>query len=445
MGWLRKFLGESEGAARRMFCVGLAVRLLYLTAAHSYRLRLGQQHWEFGWEMGRVAKALATGYGYADPFNGHSGPTAWVPPLYPLLLAGVFKAFGVYTLGSAWVILAINSVFSAATAPAVYEMGWRCFGREREGMRIALWAGWLWALYPAAMQYAVRWVWETTLTTMLFAFALVVALRIRGVGESGGETQTTGRWAAFGLMWGLIALSNSSLLVFLPACGLWMVWDEVRRAGRLGIAVRNAGIAAVCCAAVMAPWTVRNAVALHAFVPLRANLGAEMYQTAQLWRRGFPWGTKISLAETDPVYRRYVQLGEVAYGKEQGARAMAIIRSHRGAFARQVLLHVDYFWSSVPHPIEHGVMVEVVREMDYAFLSVSGWLGVLLAVRRRVPGGWLFLWAFVLTPLVYYVVTVQARFRHPLEPLICLLSVFLFRSADRTRVWSWQRQREVTG
>jgi hypothetical protein len=38
------------------------------------------------------------------------------------------------------------------------------------------------------------------------------------------------------------------------------------------------------------------------------------------------------------------------------------------------------------------------------------------------------LWAFVLLPLPYYLVTVQPRFRHPIEPLITILAVFLFRS-----------------
>ena len=40
--------------------------------------------------------------------------------------------------------------------------------------------------------------------------------------------------------------------------------------------------------------------------------------------------------------------------------------------------------------------------------------------------------------MAYYFVTVQARFRSPLEPLICILSVYLFQSADRSRTWSWQ-------
>jgi hypothetical protein len=39
-------------------------------------------------------------------------------------------------------------------------------------------------------------------------------------------------------------------------------------------------------------------------------------------------------------------------------------------------------------------------------------------------------WMFLLLPLPYYLVTVQARFRHPLEPLIAVLGVYLFRSTE---------------
>src|SRR5437879_10359108 len=100
-----------------IFWAAFFLRALYITLAHTYRIRLADDHLQFGWEMGRIARALVTGYGYADPFTGHSGPTAWVPPLYPLLLAGVFKIFGVYTAKSGWVILTITRIFSSAPAP----------------------------------------------------------------------------------------------------------------------------------------------------------------------------------------------------------------------------------------------------------------------------------------------------------------------------------------
>jgi hypothetical protein len=91
--------------------VAFAVRVLYLTLAHTYRIRPYDDHMLFGEEMGRIARGLATGYGFSDPFRGHTGPTAWVGPLFPLLLAGVFKLFGVFTPISAWVILTLDSLF----------------------------------------------------------------------------------------------------------------------------------------------------------------------------------------------------------------------------------------------------------------------------------------------------------------------------------------------
>ena len=67
--------------------------------------------------------------------------------------------------------------------------------------------------------------------------------------------------------------------------------------------------------------------------------------------------------------------------------------------------------------------------LDFSFLSLAGLLGLALALRRRVPGAGLLACAFLLLPLPYYFVTVHARFRHPLEPLITLFAVFLFQSA----------------
>ena len=422
---------EPHRLPARMFWVAFLVRVLFLTIAHKYRLRTYLDHFEFGWEMGRISRALATGFGYADPFNGHSGPTAWAPPLYPLLLAGVFKLFGVYSLKSAWVILTLNSLFSAAIAPAVYEIAWRCFGRNARGLRIALWSGWLWALYPAAMQYAVHWVWEMSLSTALFSWIIVLALRIRNLEGDAAPThrpQPLRLWILFGCLWGLLALSNSSLISFLPFCGLWMIWPEFKD-GRIAPALRNAVLAAICCCAIVSPWIIRNWYAFHAFVPLRANFGAELYESTLASNNGFPWGGTLSLAERDPGFMRYKQIGEVAFSKEQGAKAMLTIHQHRRTFVELAVKRFYFFWMSVPHPFDKSATLELLREFSYGFISLGGIFGLALAFRHHIPGAWLFFWAFVMLPALYYFVTVQARFRHPLEPIMTVLIVYLFQSA----------------
>ncbi len=428
-----------------MFWAGFLIRVLYITLAHTYRIRLGHDHFEFGGEMGRIARALATGFGYADPFTGHTGPTAWVPPLYPLLLAGIFKVFGVYTAQSAWVILAINSIFSAATSPVIYEIAARCFhsqGNSR-ARKIALWSGWLWALHPAAMQYAVRWVWDMSVATFVFSKLVVLALRVRGVGEQlpASQTQTTSRWAVFGVLSGVIGLINSTLLLFLPVCGLWMLLGivqgamkgDVKDKAALPRALLKAVMAAALFFACLTPWVWRNWRVFHAFVPIRGNFGAELHSSVAEGYDGFTLGGPVPICDACPEYKEYKRMGELIYVRQEKRLAEEYIGSHKVRFAQLALKRFYFYWVSVPHPIEFGIWNEAFRVLNYSFISLAGLLGLALALKQRIPGAVLFAWAFVLLPLVYYFVTVQARFRHPLEPILTILAVFLFQSATRKR------------
>ena len=418
----------------RVFWVALVVRLLYMTLAHTYHVKPLDDHFAFGFEAGRIARALVTGFGYADPFANvfvaHTGPTAWLPPLYPLVMAAVFRVFGVYTDASGWVLLALNCLLSAWTAMATWELGARF-----AGLGNARWAGWLWALYPAAMQYAVRWFWEMTITTALFAWVMVLAMRMRA--EPG--VRVWSRWTWFGLAWGLIALSNSTVLLMLPVCGIWILlgartsvphssplhraeWDLAKP---LAGAVLAALIFVLC----IAPWTVRNQQVFHQFIPMRGNFGAELMMGNGPGADGFLMEYNHPFQNRQQLYL-YRDMGEVAYVKMRGAEAKAAIAGNPGLFVRNTLKRVDFFWSSVPHAQEKHPAVEWFRVVPYAFLSLCGLLGIGLALVRRAPGAWLWVWAFVLLPLPYYAVTVHARFRHPLEPLICVLGVYLFQSAE---------------
>jgi hypothetical protein len=417
-----------------MFWVGFLVRVLYITLAHSYRVRLDQDHLQFGWEMGRIARAIVTGYGFADPFTGHSGPTAWTPPLYPLLIAGVFKIFGVYTAKSAWVVLTINSIFSAATSSVIYEIAARCFsvlGSSR-ARKIALWSGWLWALHPAAMQYAVRWVWDMAVTAFLFSKIIVLALRVRGVGEDlpAAETQTTARWAMFGILSGMIGLLNSTLLLFVPICGIWMLLGTIKNKTVLARTFPKAVMAGTLFFACLAPWMWRNWTVFHAFVPIRGNFGAELHASIAEGFDGFTNGSRIPICDACPVYKEYKQMGELAYVRRQDELAKEYIRSHKLLFVQLAVKRFYFYWFGVPHPIEFGVWNEAIRIVNYSFVSLAGLLGLALALKQRIPGAVLFAWAFALLPLVYYFVTIHARFRHPLEPIITILAVYLFQSAS---------------
>ncbi len=415
-----------------IFWTAFLVRIAVMTAGHFYRIPAYEDHFKFGFEMGRIARSLATGHGYANPFDRPSGPTAWVTPLYPLLMAGVFRLFGVYTALSAWVILAFNCVCSALTTRTTWEITLRCFNR-----RVALWAAWIWALYPAAMQYAVKWVWEMSLTTLLFSCILMLALRMRNIGGSAEESEdaaSTRRWAVFGLLWGVITLSSASIAVFLPFCGIWIL----KGTPHLKRQLPRLALAAVLCVACIVPWIVRNALVFHHFVPMRSNFGAEFAMGNDPFFEGTVVGSPVALPEEEALLDR---VGELTYSRMRGRQAIAGIRRDPGAFIRLTLRRVYFFWADVPHATNRGKeWTEYVRSLNFQFASIAGVLGLILALRRGIPGAALFAIAFAVIPFVYYFVFVQARFRHPLEPLIAILGVYLFQSAEkRWRVRWFQR------
>jgi hypothetical protein len=430
-----------------IFWVGFALRVVVILVGHTYRIRTSQGNFDFGFEAGRIARSLVTGHGYGNPFNGTSGPTAWLPPLYPLLMAAAFKVFGVYSRGAALALMVVDSAFSAAIVPAVYEIAARCFdarGIARRSAKIvvpvAVWSAWMWAVYPAALQYAVHWIWEMSLTACLFSWAIVVALRLRGVGEEQGlgiREQGLGDrtlWFVLGVLWGLIALTNASLLLCLPATMIWIAWPELR-AWRLGReTLLGAVLTCVAFAAVMAPWVVRNERVMGAPVLTRDNFGVELYESTLERNDGFPWGTTVPLWTGDPEYQQYARMGEIAFATMRGDEAKARIEARPGRTAKWTLDRFLFFWDGTPHAVNGHRANEFLRQLSYCSLSVCGLLGLGLMLRRRVEGAGLFALIFVLLPLPYYLVTVQPRFRHPMEPLIAVLAVFLFRSTKKKQV-----------
>src|SRR5258708_14209312 len=68
----------------------------------------------FEHETGSIAYSLAVGKGFSSPFRRETGPTAWLTPVDPLLVAGVFRGFGVFTAKSFFAVVLLNALFSSA-------------------------------------------------------------------------------------------------------------------------------------------------------------------------------------------------------------------------------------------------------------------------------------------------------------------------------------------
>src|SRR5205809_6805998 len=122
--------------------IAFLLRLAVITIGHTYQITPRRDHFQYGWEMGGLARSIAFGQGFSSPTDVHCGTSAWAPPLYPYLLAEVFKLFGVYSALSAWVILTFNSVFSVLTCLTLYRIGDRVYGAA-----LARADAWNWTLF----------------------------------------------------------------------------------------------------------------------------------------------------------------------------------------------------------------------------------------------------------------------------------------------------------
>ena len=166
---------------------------------------------------GASVRLSPEGRGFSDAFGTPTGPTAWEPPLYPYLVAGVFHIFGIYSRSSAFVLLSINSVFSALTCIPIFLIARRMFSEK-----VAVGAAWTWALLPYVMFWCTRWVWETSLSALLLAVIFWLTLTME---DREGLTP----WLEFGLLWGIAALNSTVLIAFLPASGLWAWYRRSKR------------------------------------------------------------------------------------------------------------------------------------------------------------------------------------------------------------------------
>ncbi len=414
--------------------VALLLRLAVITIGHTYRFTPRQEHFQFGWEMGRIARSIAQGHGYASPLLGAAtGPTAWAPPVYPYILAGVFKLFGVYTAASAWIILAINSIFSALTCLTVYRIGARLMGTTP-----ARWAAWTWALFPYEVYWPSRVVWETCLSAFLLSLALLLALCLddpdpgeRSLRAAPAEAKLQ-NWLGFGLLWGVIALTNTTMMSFLPFSLLWIWWRTKRR----GVTMVNATAAMLVCAAVIAPWLVRNQRTFGHVFFIRDNLGLEMQVANNDVSKGF-WGRSEHPSNDPAQLRRYLELGELGYMQEKQQQANDWIRAHPLTFVYFATRRAVYFWIGKPQDTQLGNLNMVpARHIAFGLSAIGAFAGLFLAWRNRIHGTFLFAALVLVFPLPYCLAHPAPRYRNAIEPEIVLLIVYaLYLARGKSVRW----------
>jgi hypothetical protein len=332
-------------------------------------------------EAAGIARALALGRGFSSPFHSATGPTAWLAPVYPGILAGLFLLFGIETTTSIWAAVLLNVLFSSLAALVVLQLG-----SEQFGETAGLVAGWLWAVSPPIV--VMPWLpWETCLSALVMTFAFLRTQRLK-------PRSRWSEWAICGSIWSFAALLNPALLAPLPAIAAWAAWTQRRWVGP--------AVMLLVCALGIAPWTTRNFVSFHRVLPVRSNFWPEAY-----------FGNVTFSLHPIGDSMLYQKEGEISFAADLRARVIDHVRSHPRDFVRLTGRRIYAFWTEPP------------RFGPYAtILSLAAWVGIGVAARRRSRARFDFFSVLAFYPLIYYLTYTFARYRHPIEPLMYTLAGF---------------------
>lgn len=365
-----------------------------------------------------TAIGLTRGEGYT-PLTG--GPTARWPPGYSTVLGGVYRVFGIEpTAGEL-----LNALIGAVTVVVLVVAVERAVDR-----RTAIVAGAILAVLPGPIMWTDVLVAET-LYTAVFVTALFVFV----------HASPTWRWAAaIGLVIGVGALVRGEALtwVLLPCVLWWRVLPRRQLAMRLALVVAVAAV-------VLAPWTIRNAVVMDAFVPVATNAsqtlwsghhdgatGAQTYPPPGFEDRFGPDLPERELAASKALRDEAIEYMLTNPVRELELIPLKLIHLHRGD---------SYILDWVNAPPEPGEpplsridaeRIGVIADAGYFSLLALTVLGGLWLGRSfwRTPVGRLiatsFLTALFLYGFLYYG---NYRYRMPYTPMmIVVAATFLARS-----------------
>ncbi len=338
-------------------------------------------------------------------------PSAYQPPLYPLLLAVVFALRGlplqsvVSDHAALIFVQLLNCVVGALWCACLYRIG-----RQLFGPRVGIVAGLIGAVYPALV-YSVVEVHPLNLFLLLLLLFLSTACRC-----TSGEPVTKRTVALLGVTAGLLTLTRSESVLL---CPLILAGLALRRRNVL----REMGAALLICLLFLLPWIVRNH---HSFGhwTLTNTSGVNLFRGQGPTANGGTYTDDGHLIWFTPEI--LAQLAAQPVSRDWEVRQDALLR--RAA--------LDYIRQNPARPLmlaPHKLFYFLVRDRTHPkgrspLVWVPGLLLLVCALRGAwiVRPRWSAWWPLALVPVFYTGIVVVLfslpRYRMMIDPVLMLFA-----------------------
>jgi hypothetical protein len=367
-----------------------------------------------------------TGSGVDTGAGGSHGPTAYFPPAFQYFLAAVDRLDG-HEAGGRPSVEGLRLSQPVLGTVAVGMVG--LVALEAFGPLVGLIALALAAFYPVLIADSGTLVAENLLAALELA-AVWAALRVRRAQAASGGAGY-GWIAATGVLAGLATLTHEdAFLMLIPlAFSVWPGRGAPRRRS-LGSVALLVGTAAL----VVVPWTVRNAVELHRFIPVSDETGITLVGTynpdsAAFKPLPYKWRFYFKIREDDGIRKAARNLTEPQLDSRLLSRGLDYIGDHPLSplavgfhnTMRMLELAGPYAYRASAAAVDLDTGTARIAVVSFWILAGLALLGAATRFARRAPA---WMWA---VPLVFFLSVVfinveTPRFREPLDPFVVMLA-----------------------
>lgn len=359
-------------------------------------------------EVGNVAAALAQGNGFCCVFRQPTGPTAWVAPVYPLILALIFKLFGTFTLAAFYAAVALNCLFSALVCFPLFRIG-----GQVGGPAVAVLSSWVWAIFPSGVILPYAWIWDTCLSALLAALLLLFTIQLP-------ESFRLRRYILYWLLWSLSLLTNPSLGALLPFC---LGWIFVRESGTVVSRLRRLTIAMVVIFLCCLPWTLRNYSAFHRLIPIRSNFAYEFWSgNNEIFDPNSRAVNRITRYEQVHLY---ASLGETAFFDDKWQQAQNFVQTQPQLYLYLCRQRVVTTWFGTSAPMRDFLASDSFLERFVLLWNALSFMAILVGLVRLTLKRSPYVFPIASFPLIFpttfYLAHTSLRHRHPCDPVVALL------------------------
>jgi len=375
------------------------------------------------WEPGNMARSLVAGHGFGSTLVS-AQPSAMMAPVYPLIVAVLFHFFGVHTAASIFAAHALDCLLNALACIPIFLMARRSFDEK-----VGWWAAWAWAFFPYGIYFSAAWAWSTHLLLLCLCWLLYMA-------QSMEQSPRLALWAGFGLLAGFTGLAEPSVLVVIPflvvlACG------HLALAGKRWLMPGT--IASLTLVATLSPWMIRNAVVFHRFIPMRDNMGLE------LWMGNNGHDLRWTSDDLNPLHdaselAAYNRMGELAYMNWKGEQARDYIRNHKLWYAWMCVRRSFYLWTGYWSFDRNYLALEPMDPENIPFatcLTLFCLFGLLAAWTEKPFEAIRYAGVLFLFPIMYYFSHPEPYHLRPLDPVMVMLgceAIYAWRARANARV-----------